>query len=63
MHLYMISSMFFSIIMAEQNGISREGFSKTMHEKCLFPLPPLAEQQRIVTKVEELLAIVESLKK
>jgi len=62
MHLYMISPMFFSIIMAEQNGISREGFSKTMHEKCLFPLPPLAEQQRIVTKVEELMKIMDDLK-
>lgn len=61
MHLYMISPIFFSIIMAEQNGISREGFSKTMHEKCLFPLPPLAEQQRIVDKVEELMKIVDRL--
>ena len=29
---------------------------------ALIPLPPLAEQQRIVTKVEELLSVVESLK-
>ena len=61
MHLYIISPVFFSIIMEQQNGISREGFSKTMHERCLFPLPPLAEQRRIVAKVEELLNLVNKL--
>lgn len=38
-------------------GISRENVLN-----ILFPLPPYNEQQRIVTKVEELLAVVESLK-
>lgn len=61
MHLYIISPVFFSIIMEQQNGISREGFSKTMHERCLFPLPPLLEQKRIVAKVEELLNLVDKL--
>ena len=38
-------------------GISRENVLN-----ILFPLPPYNEQQRIVTKVEGLLAVVESLK-
>ena len=28
-------------------------------QHCLFPLPPLAEQQRIVAKIEELMSLVE----
>ena len=34
-------------------------FNKTEFKQILFPLPPLAEQQRIVAKLEELLPIVE----
>ena len=37
-------------------------FTYTEMKKLCFPLPPLAEQHRIVAKIEELLTMIERLK-
>lgn len=37
-----------------QSGSTRKRISRKNLEKITFPLPPIAEQQRIVTKIEEL---------
>jgi type I restriction enzyme S subunit len=60
-HLSLTSPFFQKVIHDVQVGVSREGLSmKTLR---LFPmlLPPLAEQHRIVAKVEELLALFDRL--
>lgn len=46
------------------NGISRSaqaGFNKTDIESNIVPIPPLAEQHRIVAKVDELMALCDQL--
>jgi type I restriction enzyme S subunit len=42
--------------------MAREGLSKKVLELFEIPCPPLAEQLRIVAKVDELTALCESLK-
>jgi type I restriction enzyme S subunit len=61
-HLWLISPYVQNLIMDVQVGISREGLS--MGRLANFPilLPPLAEQKRIVAKVECLLKLCDELK-
>ncbi len=60
-HLSLVSPFFQDMIDLVQVGVSREGLS--MERLRLFPmfLPPLAEQQRIVAKVDELMALCDRL--
>lgn len=44
-----------------QVGVSREGLSIAKLGQFLIPIPPLAEQSRIVTRVEELMRLCDAL--
>lgn len=46
-----------------RKATAQESISIDAIRKCLFPLPPLAEQKRIVAKIEELLACCGALEK
>lgn len=61
-HLLLISPVLQQTIMNTQVGVSREGLSAEKIKHFLIPLPPLAEQHRIVAKVDELMALCEQLK-
>ena len=54
-HKALISTYIQTLIMDVQVGMSREGLSKEKIELFPVPLPPLAEQDRIVTKLDELM--------
>jgi type I restriction enzyme, S subunit len=60
-HLSLISPTYQQMIRDVEVGVSREGLS--MRSLRLFPmiLPPLAEQHRIVVKVDELMALCDEL--
>ena len=46
---------------ANTKGVGNQNWVIDKIAQTLITIPPLAEQQRIVTKVEELLAIVDKL--
>ncbi len=60
------STLFRKAIRSLQSGTTRKRISRKNLAKIIFPIPPLTEQHRIVTKIEELLtkldAGVEALK-
>jgi len=55
-HTAITSKFVFGQIMASQVGGTKEGLSAERAKSLLIPLPPLAEQQRIVTAIENAFA-------
>lgn len=60
-HLAMTATYFHDSIMDVQVGVSREGLSMKKLQHLRVPLPPLAEQNRIVAKVDQLMALCDDL--
>lgn len=55
LHLCLLSPYAQAMIWGRQVGMAREGLSKKVLEQFEIPLPPIAEQKRIVTRVSELM--------
>lgn len=60
-HKTLISPYIYNEIMNIQVGISREGLSMGRLQQFIIPIPPLAEQKRIVEKVDRLMALCDEL--
>lgn len=58
---YLNSYLFYSETRKYDNGTAQPNLSAQNAKKILLPLPPLAEQKRIVEKLEELLPLCEQL--
>lgn len=61
LHLALISNDVQDQVHAQEVGISREGLSVGKLAVFWVPLPPLAEQHRIVARVDELMALLDRL--
>ncbi|WP_076418072.1 restriction endonuclease subunit S [Colwellia sp. UCD-KL20] len=61
-HLGIKSPLVQRLVWGRQVGMAIEGLSKKVLEQFEFPVPPLAEQKRIVAKVDELMALCDQLK-
>jgi type I restriction enzyme S subunit len=57
LHLLVMSPYFQGFIFDEQTGAGRGGLPKNRMDRIPVALPPLAEQHRIVAKVDELMAL------
>jgi type I restriction enzyme, S subunit len=60
-HLGIMSPIVQRLVWGRQVGMAIEGLSKKVLEQFEFPVPPLAEQHRIVAKVDELMAFCDQL--
>lgn len=61
MMFFMRSPSFRKILNANKTGTTVAGIKADKLKKVLIPLPPLAEQERIVAKLNELLPLCDSL--
>lgn len=61
LHSLVLSPYFQAFIFDEQTGAGRGGLPKNKMDRIAVALPPLAEQQRIVAKVGELMALCDRL--
>jgi type I restriction enzyme S subunit len=61
LHNCILSPTFQTFIFHSTTGAGREGLPKYNLEQFLFPLPPLSEQHRIVTKIDELMTLCDEL--
>lgn len=55
LHSIILSPFFQNLIFSSTTGAGREGLPKYNLEQFIIPLPPLAEQNRIVQKLDELM--------
>ena len=61
LHKLVLSPYFQNLIFSSTSGAGREGLPKYNLEQFIIPLPPLHEQEQIVTKLEELMALCDGL--
>ena len=57
--MYLDTPLFYAEIRKHDNGTAQPNLAAKSLEQFLFPLPPLAEQKRIVDKIEELLPLID----
>ena len=58
LHLVIISPLIQDAIMDVQVGATKEGLSASKAGELLIPIPPLAEQRRIVEKVDQIMKLI-----